>query len=139
MKVFVADNSARLGKQIIGLLADLQGIEFVGQAQAAPEALRAIRELRPDVVTLDIQMSGGNGIEVLKKIKREVSVPVVIVLTHNASPPYRKSSEEAGADFFLDKATEFNELREIIRRLLRRCRAPESERRKTVEGGALDD
>ena len=137
MKVFVADDSTRLRKQIIRLLSELQGVELVGQAQAAPEALRAIRELRPDVVILDIQMSGG--IDVLKKIKRDVSAPVVIVLTNSASPPYRKSSEEAGADFFLDKAAGFNKVREITRRLLRRFSSPQSERRKTVEGGTLND
>ena len=120
MKVFVADNSAILRKQIIGSLSELRGIEIVGQAQGAPEALRAIRERQPDVVTLDIQISGGSGIDVLKEIKRDGSAPVVIVLTNSASPPYRKSSMEAGADFFLDKATEFGEVREIIRSLFER-------------------
>lgn len=139
MKVFVADDSARLRRQIIGLLSELPGIEIVGQAQAAPEALLAVRELRPDVVILDIQMKDGGGIDVLKKIKRKVSAPVVIVLTNNASPPYRKSCGEAGADFFLDKATEFNEMREVIRGLLRRYVSPESERPKTVEGGTRND
>ena len=132
MKLFVADNSARLRQQIIDLLSELQGIEFVGQAQDAPEALRAIRELKPDVVTLDIQMSGGSGIDVLKRIKRGDSAPAVIVLTDSVSPPYRKSSREAGADFFLDKSAEFDEVREIVQRLLKRFNSPEPERRKTV-------
>jgi DNA-binding NarL/FixJ family response regulator len=122
MRVLVADNSARLRKQIICLLSELQGIEFVGQAQAAPEALRAVRELEPDVVTLDIQMSGG--MDVLKQMKRGDPAPVVIVLTNSASPPYRKSAKETGADFFLDKATEFDEVREIVQRLLRRFISP---------------
>ena len=130
MKVFVADNSAILRKQIIGLLSELRGVEIVGQAQVAPEALRAIREHRPDVVTLDIEMNGGSGIDALKEIKRDGSAPVVIVLTNSTSPPYRKSSMEAGADFFLDKATEFGEVRKIIRSLFERCdSAGESEGR----------
>jgi DNA-binding NarL/FixJ family response regulator len=120
MKVFVAETSALLRKQLICLLSEWQGIEIVGQAQAVPETLRGIRELKPDVVTLDIQMSGGGGIDMLKQIKRGDSAPVVIILTNTASPPYRKSSTEAGADFFLDKSTEFKEVREIIQRLIRR-------------------
>ena len=120
MKVFVADNSAILRKQIIGMLSELRGVEIVGQAQVAPDALRAIREHRPDVVTLDIGMSGGSGMDVLKEIKRDAAALVVIVLTNNSSPPYRKSSMEAGADFFLDKATEFGEVREIIGSLFER-------------------
>lgn len=119
MKVFVADNSAILRKQIIALLSELRGVEIVGQAQGAPEALRGIRELRPDVVTLDISMSGSS-IDVLREIKRDGSATVVIVLTNSVSPPYRKSSMQAGADFFLDKATEFGEVRKIIRSLFER-------------------
>jgi DNA-binding NarL/FixJ family response regulator len=120
MKVFVADNSALLRKQIIGLLSELRGIEIVGQAQAAPETLRAIRERKPDVVILDIQMSDGSGIDVLRKVKRNDSAPIIIVLTNSTSPPYRKSSMEAGADFFLDKSTEFKEVRGLIQSLLER-------------------
>jgi DNA-binding NarL/FixJ family response regulator len=120
MKVFVADNSAILRRQIIGLLSELRGVEIVGQAQVAPEALRAIGERKPDVVTLDIQLNGGGGIDVLKKIKRDGSAPIVIVLTNSTSPPYRKSSMEAGADFFLDKSAEFEEVRGIIQSLCER-------------------
>ncbi len=122
MKVFVADNSAILRKQLIDLLSELQGIEIVGQAQVAPETFRAIRELKPDVVTLDFQLMGG-GIDVLKKIKRDGSAPIVIILTNSTSPPYRKSFMEAGADFFLDKSTEFQKMRGIIQGLFERLRS----------------
>ncbi|HEX8843852.1 MAG TPA: response regulator transcription factor [Pyrinomonadaceae bacterium] len=135
MKVFVADNSALLREQIIGLLSELRGIEIVGQAQAAPEALRHIRERKPDVVTLDIQMNGGSGLDVLKEIKRNGSAPVVIILTNSASPPYRKSSIEAGADFFLDKSTEFEKVRGIIQSLLDRFNSTEAEAPKDRFGG----
>jgi DNA-binding NarL/FixJ family response regulator len=118
MKVFVVDNSAILCKQIIELLIELHEIEIVGQAQVALEALCAIRERKPDVVTLDIQMSGGNGIDVLKKIKQENHAPVVIMLTNCTAPPFRRRCTEAGADFFLDKSTEFGKVKEIIQGLL---------------------
>jgi DNA-binding NarL/FixJ family response regulator len=120
VKVFVADNSAILRRQIIGLLAELRGVEIVGEARVAPEALSAIRERRPDVVTLDIGTGGGGGMDVLKAIKRDAPAPVVIVLTDSATPPYRKSSMAAGADFFLDKAAKLGEVREIIRSLSER-------------------
>lgn len=114
MKIFVADDSDMLCKQIISLLSELSGIEIVGCAQDAHEAFSAIRELKPNVVTLDIQMIGGSGIEVLEKIKQEKHAPVVIMLTNLASFPYRRRCHEAGADFFLDKSTEFGKVREII-------------------------
>jgi DNA-binding NarL/FixJ family response regulator len=129
MKVFVVDNSAILCKQIIGLLTELTGIEIVGQAQVALEALCAIRECKPDVVTLDIQMRGGSGIDVLKKIKQENLAPVVIMLTNSTAPPFRKRCTEAGADFFLDKSTEFGRVKEIVQVLLEQFKTTVAEAR----------
>src|SRR5438270_543521 len=82
VKIFVADDSAMLREQIIELLTELTQIEIIGQAQDAMEAFHSIRELKPDVVTLDIQMNGGSGIDVLEKIKREENAPVIIMLTN---------------------------------------------------------
>jgi len=117
MRILVAEDSSLLRQQIIRTFSDLNGVEVVGETQDAMEACGAIGELKPDVVILDILMRGGNGIEVLERIKRQDSFMVVIVLTHGIAPPYRKRSTEAGAEFFLDKSTDFQEMRGIIQRL----------------------
>ncbi len=122
MKVFVADDSALLREKIIGVLSELNGIEIIGQAKAALEAYYAIRQLKPDIVTLDIQMIGGSGIDVLKRIRQDDHATVIIMLTNFSSDPYRRRCLEAGADFFLDKSTEFGKVREIINSLLDRLR-----------------
>ena len=117
MTVLVADDSAVSCEQITVLLSELDGVEVIGRAHDAPGAYQAVRRLSPDVITLDIQLAGGSGIDVLKKIRREGRAPVVIMLTNCASLPYRKRCREAGADFFVDKSTEFGRVREIIRAL----------------------
>ena len=117
MRIFVADDSAMLRRRIIGQLTGLRGVEVVGQAQDVSEALRGIRELKPDVVTLDVQMIGGSGIELLKIIRRDGHRPVVLMLTNHAHPRYREKCLELGADYFLDKARDFDKLTEILRRL----------------------
>jgi DNA-binding NarL/FixJ family response regulator len=118
MRILVVDDSARVRKQIIGLLSELNGIEIIGQACCALDAFKAIRELKPDVLTLDLQMIGGSGLDLLRKIKQEDATPFVIMLTNHSSFPYRKSCIEAGANFFLDKSTELRKLKEIIQSLL---------------------
>ncbi len=120
MKIFIADESSLLCRQLIELLYEPKGVEIVGQAQGAPEALAAIRALRPDVITLDIQMFGGSGIDLLKRIRQDNHSCVVIILTNYSSPPYRKKCMQAGADFFFDKAIEINEVKRIIEGLLPR-------------------
>lgn len=118
MKVFIADDSSLLRRQLIELLCELEGVEIIGQAQDTKEALYAIRALRPDVITLDIQMpGGGGGIDVLKKIREDDLAPVVIMLTNHASLPYRNKCMQAGADFFIDKAIGINEVKRIIQDL----------------------
>src|SRR6266850_2088697 len=120
MKVFVADVSHVFRKQLIEMLCELEGVEIVGQAEDAQEALKAIRVLPPDVVTLDVNILGGSGIEVLMEIKKDRLASVVIMLTNHSSLPYRKKCIQAGADFFVDKAIEIFEMRRIIEGLLPR-------------------
>lgn len=118
MRVFIADDSARLRSQLIGLLSDLGEVEIVGQAADAQSTVTALRVLKPDVLTLDIRMPGGSGIEVLKAIRQDEHVPVTIMLTNHSATPYRNESLQAGADYFFDKATEFHHVRSTIQNLL---------------------
>jgi DNA-binding NarL/FixJ family response regulator len=120
MKIFIADDSTLFCRQISELFCELKGLEIVGQAQGVQEAFDAIAELKPDVITLDIQMLGGSGIDWLKKIRQTNFASVVIILTNYSSPPYRKKCLQAGADFFFDKAIEINEVKRIIQDLLPR-------------------
>jgi two-component system, NarL family, response regulator DevR len=117
MRVFVVDDSALLREQVVGLLSDLVGIEIVGQAQYPLEAFRAISALKPDVVILDIHLMGGSGIDVLQRVKRLDPAPIVIMLTNSPTLPYRRKCMMAGADFFLDKSSEFANVKATIQGL----------------------
>jgi DNA-binding NarL/FixJ family response regulator len=120
MKIFIADDSNLFCRQLRELLYELKGLEVVGQAQGVQEAFDAITRLRPDVITLDIQMLGSRGVDWLKEIKQANQASVIIILTNYSSPPYRKKWLRAGADFFFDKAIEINEMKGIIQDLLPR-------------------
>jgi DNA-binding NarL/FixJ family response regulator len=103
-------------------------IEIVGQAKCPCEVAESIRTLRPDVVLLDPQMVRGNGLEVLRDIKGNTPAPVVIIFTDYPFPQYRQRCLEDGAEFFFDKSSELDRLRETIEHLNRevRLRAPNS-------------
>lgn len=98
------------------MLDELAGIEIVGQAGTVTEAISAIRNLQPDVVILDIGMPGGRGIDVLENLKQNDSALLVIVLTNYPYPSYRQKCLQAGADFFLDKSTEFDQIPDLLER-----------------------
>jgi DNA-binding NarL/FixJ family response regulator len=117
MKVFVVDDSAVIRKRLKRLLAEVPQVHVVGEAGDAQIALAAILEQRPDVVLLDIHMHNGNGIDVLQRLKQERVAPAVIILTDYPYPEYRQLCLDAGADFFLVKSTEFEQIVPALQQL----------------------
>jgi CheY-like chemotaxis protein len=59
-------------------------------------------------------MPGGNGIDTLEAAKTRCPAVVVIMLTAYAYPQYRKRCREAGAEYFFDKATEFERVADVL-------------------------
>jgi DNA-binding NarL/FixJ family response regulator len=60
-------------------------------------------------------MPGGSGIQVFKPVKKWAEVPVIIILTAFPNRQYRHKCQEAGADYFFDKATEFDAVQVLDR------------------------
>ncbi|PLR97259.1 protein-glutamate methylesterase/protein-glutamine glutaminase [Bacillus sp. T33-2] len=79
IKVLVVDDSAFMRKLITDFLSEHPRIEVIGTARNGEDALKKIRQTRPDVVTLDVEMPLLNGIDVLKIIMNEQPVPVVML------------------------------------------------------------
>lgn len=117
LKVFITDDSVLVRERLVGLLSELEAVELVGQAENAPEAIETIQRSRPDVVILDIRLPGGNGIEVLKAIKQNVPAPIVIMLTAFPYRQFHEKCQEAGAEYFFDKASEFHRIVEVLKQL----------------------
>jgi len=120
MLILLVDDSKPTRERLAALLSELDETVVVAQAGNSKEALESIRCLRPEVVILDIQMPGGNGVRVLEAVKRESEPPVVIMLTNHAYLPYREKCAKLGADFFLDKSHDFDHLQLILTDLINR-------------------
>lgn len=118
LKVVIVDDSALVRERLAAMVSDLEGVELVGQAANASEALEIIQRLKPDAVILDIRMPGGNGIQVLETIKADEAAPVIIILTAFPYRQYRQKCLSAGADYFFDKATEFEQVAEVLKKML---------------------
>ncbi len=80
-RVLVVDDSALYRQAICNILRAESGIEVVGIAKDGDEALARIRELDPDVLTLDVQMPGMDGIEVLREMNRQALRPKAIMVS----------------------------------------------------------
>jgi two-component system chemotaxis response regulator CheB len=88
IKVLVVDDSALMRKLIPAILARDPSIDVVGTAMDGAFALKKIEELRPDVVTLDLEMPRMDGMETLRMIMRRTPMPVVLFSTHSKEGAY---------------------------------------------------
>jgi len=122
MKLFLVDDSVLIQNCLEVLVSDFPEIEIVGRAETPLEAIKGIRELKPDAVILDIRLKEGSGFDVLLNIKAEDPSPVVIMLTNYPYVQYREKSMELGADYFFDKSTEFDEIAPIFKRMIQDAR-----------------
>ncbi|MBW1936625.1 MAG: response regulator transcription factor [Deltaproteobacteria bacterium] len=124
MRVLIADDSDLLRTRLAGILSEIEGIEIVGEAKNATDALEFIRKLKPDVVILDVRMEG-NGIYILENVKKENIVVKTIIFTNYPYLQYRKKCLDAGADYFFYKAIEFQKLIFTLKKLIPLYQKPE--------------
>ena len=120
MKVFIVDDSDILRERLRSILTEIKRVEVMGEAEDALQAREFLEKHTPDAVILDIRMPKGSGIDILEMIKRTKPSIKVIVLTNYPFPQYRKKCIELGAEYFLDKSTEFDKLPEVFKQLVTR-------------------
>src|SRR5438552_13480154 len=80
-RVLIADDHPLVREGMRSMLTDVEDIELIGEASDGLEASRKTDELRPDVVIIDIRMTGMDGIEATRRIKDSHPKTAVLVLT----------------------------------------------------------
>src|SRR6267378_72005 len=107
IRVLVVDDSALMRKLIPAILARDSSIEVVGTAMDGAFALKKIEELKPDVVTLDLEMPRMDGMETLRLIMGRAPMPVILFSTHSKEGGYATFKALAlGAVDFVTKPKE---------------------------------
>lgn len=104
----------------------------VTTAATGPEALRLAREVKPDIILLDLALPGLDGLEVCKILRREMQTPI-LMLTARAEEIDRVLGLELGADDYLTKPFSLRELYARVKALLRRAQMSRSDMRGNVD------
>lgn len=115
--VLVVDDIANTREDIKRLLYFEEDIAVVGEAGDGEEALRLAQELKPDVVLMDINMPGMDGIMATEAIFNSEPDTAIIIISIQGEPEYLKKAMAAGARDYLVKPLSSNELSETIRRV----------------------
>ena len=119
IKVLVVDDHPIVREGICALLAVVGDVEVVGEAANGSEAIDMVRELKPDVVLMDIAMPIMGGLEANRRICREFPGTKVLILTQYDDKEYVLPVIEAGASGFVSKAAASTELISGIRSVYR--------------------
>ncbi len=101
IKIIVVDDSAFMRKSLSIILASDPAIEVIATAKDGLEGVELVKKLKPDLVTLDIEMPRMDGLTALKKIMKENPVPVIMVssLTTEGADSTLKALELGAVDF----------------------------------------
>lgn len=113
LKVLVVDDSALYRKIVRDVLCGLEGVEVVGAANNGLIALERIKQLQPDVVTLDVEMPQLDGHGVLKKLANVPNAPKAIMVsafTAQGAQSTNAALREGAFDFILKPATKSLEM-----------------------------
>jgi DNA-binding NarL/FixJ family response regulator len=117
-RVLIVDDHTLLRAGLRSLLAQDPTIEIVGEAADGRDAVRAVGQLSPNLVLMDLTMPGMNGIEAVTEIKRRYPEVRVLVMTLHTSEDFIHASLRAGADGYILKDATHDELRVAIRSVL---------------------
>ncbi len=114
LNLLLVDDSITILTRMKELLSEIKYVKSIEIATNGVEAYSAIFKKQPHLVLLDINMPHKNGIELLKEIKQNFPEVKVMMITNQSVEYYKPICIEMGAEYFLDKSTEFELIPEII-------------------------
>lgn len=114
-KTLIVDDDASFRRRVKGLLDTEPDIEVVGEAADGQEAILKARELKPDLVLMDVRMPGTNGINATRRLKDEMPELKVIIVSIFDLQEYREAAMASGASGYVVKKSLIKELVPTIR------------------------
>ena len=115
IRVLVVDDHDLVRTGITRMLSDIDGLQVVGEACTGEEALLKVRELKPDVVLMDVKMPGIGGLEATRKLMRSHPDIKVVAVTVCEEDPFPTRLLQAGAAGYLTKGAALDEMVQAIR------------------------
>ncbi len=115
IRVLVVDDHDLVRTGISRMLADISGLQVIGQADSGEDAIRKAWELKPDVVLMDVKMPGIGGLEATRKLLRSYPDLKVIAVTICEEDPFPTRLLQAGAAGYLTKGAALEEMVQAIR------------------------
>ena len=114
MRLMIVDDFRFIRRHVRALLGSIPGAEVVAEAASGEEAVALARELRPDVVLMDISLQGMNGLLATETIRRELPEVRVLIMSRHVETEYVQQAFHAGACGYLPKSAIAADLRSAL-------------------------
>src|SRR5215203_4948287 len=117
-RLLIADDHALVREGLRTMLSGEGGIEVIAEANDGQQALEVCRDLKPDLVLMDVRMPNMDGLEATRKIKAEMPRTSVMMVTMHENPDYLFEAVKAGAAGYVLKDASGERLLGAVRRTL---------------------
>lgn len=115
IRILIADNHTLFSQGLRSLTETQPDFEVVGEVSDGRQAVALSRELKPDVVLMDVVMPGLNGLDATRQIRQEIPETRVLALSMHVDKRYVLGMLEAGASGYLAKDASFDEVARALR------------------------
>ena len=114
MKILLVDVYTLTREILTHIISDIDECEIVGEAGSPEEAVKAIHELKPDRVILDVDMPEGKSLDIVKKIKNTSAQVKIIVCSGNPNLMHKKLCGELDVDAYMEISHDFKKIQELL-------------------------
>ena len=117
MTILIVDDSEVFRSRLVEMLSIERNSKDVFEANNIREAKKIMLDTLPDILITDIRMPGGTGLDLIKEIRKENPVTLIMVITNYPESQYKVEAFKTGANYFFDKSNEMENLVETINQL----------------------
>jgi two-component system, OmpR family, response regulator len=119
LQVLLVEDSSLTTEQVCELIRSTLHTVSISIVDSQKDAVDAVNRAPPHVLVVDLKIREGTGFGVLREVAAIKPKPCIVVLTNYALPKYRELAKLIGADYFLDKAMDFDLLPSVVRTVAR--------------------
>ena len=117
-RLMIVDDARMLAEMLATALAREAGLQLVGLAHDAPGALQLAAQARPDIILLEIQLPGANGLELIAPLRQKLPAVKIIILSACLNPCTAYRVVQSGVQGYVEKCSPLGVLREAVRGVL---------------------
>lgn len=115
--LLIIEDSVSITWRLLSFLREIENLEIIGSVRNGTSGLKRIKSDKPNIVLLDLQLPGINGLKIIEVLQGVKDKPYIIVFTNNSNFYFKERCLALGANEFYDKSVQFEEAVSAIRKL----------------------